>query len=175
MKCTTCNKPLTRPLSQTFKNNFCDHVCYAGYKMIQFQGDKNPRWKGGENNFKCKTCGKTCRRRKTGKINPKFCSLKCYHIDKSKQMTGNNHWNWKGGESIKAIRNKLRKEPPRPKPERCEVCNELGSNFKKGLCLDHNHQTNKFRGWLCTNCNTALGLTKDNPLILEKLIKYLAQ
>jgi len=67
----------------------------------------------------------------------------------------------------------LIKTAPRPKPDRCEVCGALGSSFKKGLCLDHNHKTNKFRGWLCTNCNTVLGLVHEDTTRMKALIKYL--
>ena len=53
--------------------------------------------------------------------------------------------------------------------ENCQICNvEL---TKK--CIDHCHSTNKVRGVLCNNCNTALGLVGDNISVLEKMIKYL--
>lgn len=41
--------------------------------------------------------------------------------------------------------------------------------------FDHDHQTGKFRGLLCTNCNTALGQFKDNPTLLARAIGYLAE
>ena len=51
----------------------------------------------------------------------------------------------------------------------CQICDvEL---TKK--CIDHCHITNKIRGVLCNNCNTALGLVGDNILVLEEMIKYL--
>lgn len=56
----------------------------------------------------------------------------------------------------------------RPKPEVCEVCGDSGK-----ICFDHNHTTGAFRGWLCHNCNTALGHAKDNPELLQRLAKYL--
>jgi hypothetical protein len=66
----------------------------------------------------------------------------------------------------KAIRES---EAPRPKPSHCEVC---GGN-SGGIVWDHCHVKKQFRGWLCSPCNTALGLVKDNVIVLEKLIKYL--
>lgn len=39
--------------------------------------------------------------------------------------------------------------------------------------LDHCHITGKIRGFLCSNCNTGLGLFKDNINLLESAIKYL--
>lgn len=57
----------------------------------------------------------------------------------------------------------------RPKPKSCEVCD----SYSLKICFDHNHDTGQFRGWLCQNCNSALGFVKDNKEILERLIKYL--
>ena len=55
------------------------------------------------------------------------------------------------------------------KNENCQICNvEL---TKK--CIDHCHSTNKIRGVLCNNCNTALGLVGDNINTLQKMIEYL--
>lgn len=39
--------------------------------------------------------------------------------------------------------------------------------------LDHCHTSGKFRGWLCHNCNRALGLFKDKVDSLERAIDYL--
>jgi len=51
----------------------------------------------------------------------------------------------------------------------CQICDvEL---TKK--CIDHCHSTNKIRGVLCNNCNTALGLVGDNIDTLHKMIAYL--
>ena len=51
----------------------------------------------------------------------------------------------------------------------CQAC---GTTDRK-LCIDHDHRTNKVRGLLCHNCNTALGLVGDNLSTLENLITYL--
>ena len=56
----------------------------------------------------------------------------------------------------------------RPKPEQCEVCSNLGK-----IVFDHDHKTGKFRGWICQNCNLALGFSKDNPETLILLANYL--
>lgn len=54
-------------------------------------------------------------------------------------------------------------------PNKCEVC----GNSKYVICYDHDHKTGEHRGWLCNNCNLALGLVRDNPKILRKLAVYL--
>ena len=51
----------------------------------------------------------------------------------------------------------------------CQICD--CKLTKK--CIDHCHSTNKIRGVLCNNCNTALGLVGDNVDTLHKMINYL--
>lgn len=59
---------------------------------------------------------------------------------------------------------------------RCKICGiEEKYTSKKRLHIDHNHSTGKIRGLLCSNCNTALGLMKDDVLILKSAIQYLCQ
>ena len=57
------------------------------------------------------------------------------------------------------------------KNENCEICNVKLT--KK--CIDHCHSTEKIRGVLCNNCNTALGLVGDNVNTLSRMIDYLNQ
>ena len=44
-----------------------------------------------------------------------------------------------------------------------------------GLCVDHCHTTGKFRGLLCGPCNRALGLLKDDPVRIARLVEYLKE
>jgi hypothetical protein len=39
--------------------------------------------------------------------------------------------------------------------------------------IDHDHSTGRIRGLLCMQCNIALGLAHDNPIILRSLASYL--
>lgn len=50
----------------------------------------------------------------------------------------------------------------------CEVC---GSSDR--LVIDHNHTTGEIRGVLCSNCNTTLGHSGDDPDTLRRLADYL--
>lgn len=54
-----------------------------------------------------------------------------------------------------------------------EECAGRGGKKVGTWCLDHNHQTGEMRGWLCHDCNRALGNFKDNVTLLERAIKYL--
>jgi hypothetical protein len=40
-------------------------------------------------------------------------------------------------------------------------------------CVDHCHETGKARGILCHSCNVSLGHTKDNVVILQRMIDYI--
>ena len=43
----------------------------------------------------------------------------------------------------------------------------------KGLAMDHDHETQEFRGFLCGNCNQGIGKFKDDPKLLQAAIEYL--
>ncbi len=59
---------------------------------------------------------------------------------------------------------------------KCKICSLEYQKCPFGtLCVDHCHKTNKVRGLLCSNCNTGLGLLKENISILEETIKYLKE
>lgn len=59
----------------------------------------------------------------------------------------------------------------RVRPELCEICGRKPN--KRALNFDHCHQRGVFRGWICDNCNRALGLVHDDANHLRKLIAYL--
>lgn len=56
----------------------------------------------------------------------------------------------------------------------CNICGSETSGQKR-LHFDHDHTTGKFRGLLCGNCNTALGLMKDDLQRLQSAIQYLQE
>lgn len=55
----------------------------------------------------------------------------------------------------------------------CYICGENANKQKFRLNVDHCHKTDKIRGLLCSNCNTALGLVKEDINTLEKMINYI--
>ena len=56
---------------------------------------------------------------------------------------------------------------------RCAICGEHESNLNKKMALDHDHSTNKVRGFLCNMCNLGLGKFKDDVTLLQNAIDYL--
>lgn len=58
---------------------------------------------------------------------------------------------------------------------KCAICekNNIDSEEVRRLSIDHCHETGKIRGLLCSNCNFAIGLMEDDPVILKRAINYL--
>ena len=59
-----------------------------------------------------------------------------------------------------------RKRPNKP----CIICGKTCL-----LVYDHDHQTGKFRAWICGSCNKMLGFARDDINTLKNAIDYLEQ
>jgi hypothetical protein len=57
--------------------------------------------------------------------------------------------------------------------EVCAICQQK-CDTGYNLAVDHNHKTGKIRGLLCKNCNTSIGLLKEDIKVLENAIIYLS-
>jgi hypothetical protein len=55
---------------------------------------------------------------------------------------------------------------------KCAICKRDFSSGKDQH-VDHDHQSGRVRGLLCSGCNTALGLMKDSPERLRAAADYL--
>ena len=60
---------------------------------------------------------------------------------------------------------------------KCAICGKdsVRKNRNIALSIDHDHETGKVRGLLCTKCNNALAFARDDVEILEKASKYLLE
>lgn len=82
---------------------------------------------------------------------------------------------------LHSVRQVLRKEHGMPHEGYvCPICNQDEDqvkgkgNTKNGpWVLDHCHDTETFRGWLCHKCNRALGGFDDNVDVLTRAISYI--
>lgn len=54
----------------------------------------------------------------------------------------------------------------------CAICQQPNA-INRRLHVDHDHNSGKVRGLLCTNCNPMLGFAKDNKEVLRAAIAYL--
>lgn len=58
----------------------------------------------------------------------------------------------------------------------CAICKEIPDNGRyKDFVIDHDHISNDVRGLLCSNCNQALGLLKDDPDHALNIVAYLTK
>ena len=84
------------------------------------------------------------------------------------------NWQKKNAKYLRDYNRKRRySEPTRPEPDNCECCNIHISKLRTSLHFDHDHETGKFRGWLCDRCNRGLGYFDDSIDIVKLLLKYL--
>jgi len=67
-----------------------------------------------------------------------------------------------------------------PEGHSCPICGGdeesvkgSGNKSNGSWVLDHCHDTDEFRGWLCHKCNRGLGAFEDNTDRLQKAIGYL--
>ena len=83
--------------------------------------------------------------------------------------------------SKKAIPSKVRREyeakHPRPKIGEefyCRVCDRtVVVQRNRDVNLDHSHETEKIRGWICNRCNTGIGNLRESVSILRRAIKWI--
>ena len=55
----------------------------------------------------------------------------------------------------------------------CAICAKPIENIRRRMNIDHDHETNKVRGILCTGCNTGIGHLGDNTEGLKRALYYL--
>ena len=59
---------------------------------------------------------------------------------------------------------------------KCAVCKTEKAGGKHNVfCVDHDHVTGKVRELLCKDCNIVLGIIKDSPEHLGRLMAYIVK
>ena len=103
-------------------------------------------------------------------------SKKRYEENKEKVIAQAADWRTKNRERSRELarawyhKNKARKQGPLLAllGNSCVIC---GSKHR--LVVDHDHKTDRIRGRLCSNCNTALGLVRECTGTLKNMINYI--
>ena len=121
----------------------------------------------------------TCSLCKEEKSEVKFYS-RSENEKESMKLGGRYHWKslWRG-ECKSCIKEKRRLIGNRKydflfKKQKglCKICGKPPKPNTR-LSIDHCHKNQVIRGLLCSNCNTALGLFKDNNKNMHRAINYL--
>ncbi len=60
-------------------------------------------------------------------------------------------------------------------PENCACCGKSAGGTASRMVCDHDHQTEKFRGFLCSHCNAGIGLLGDNLEGILNAQRYLKE
>jgi hypothetical protein len=59
----------------------------------------------------------------------------------------------------------------------CAICRRPSRNVRRGtvlrLSVDHDHATNRVRGFICNRCNMGIGCFDDEPALLRAAATYL--
>lgn len=56
----------------------------------------------------------------------------------------------------------------------CGKCAICGYDLNGRMHVDHDHRTGEIRGLLCSNCNTGIGLLREDARVLQNALDYLA-
>lgn len=77
-----------------------------------------------------------------------------------------------GGKAHSSAARTLMKRLNMTRPPLGTACANCDKDSEK-LIFDHDHDTNTFRGWLCYQCNTAIGNLGDCSEGLQRALAYL--
>lgn len=124
-------------------NKYCSRNCY---------------YNSGRRKEYCTRCGlpKTAEGTQLNKRGQRVPRWRCRPCDSL------NRWKQRHGIDLKGVE----------RASHCEACGEEFNKSRKRV-MDHDHDTDEFRGWLCNNCNSGLGMLKDDPAIVRKLLEYI--
>ncbi len=72
--------------------------------------------------------------------------------------------------TLATIRRRLRRQnPPPSSPGNCPAC----GRHTTAWVLDHDHNTDQFRGYICDSCNVAFGKFGDDPYTMQRSLNWL--
>lgn len=191
-KCCGCQKPLPESMFNRHRGTYdglqgmCRR-CQSKYnRKRKFEPDENPLRKKT-----CSRCGveypATLEHFSPARNNKDGMASRC----KTCQNDCVKQWNKKHPERASATRaktvltrsmkklgmtwedlNRLLEE----QEGKCAICGTdkpIGQDRR--LVIDHDHDTNRPRGLLCSKCNTGIGLLNEDPHILKSAIVYIAR
>lgn len=161
-KCQTCGKIMMVKIRD---GKYCSRSCGAAHGRV-----KQPKHIEGK--FECKYCNE--RFKNKGALANHLYNKHPEYGSKEEQLIKIPGKYNRGKGTLDITLKEL--EEYKKIHTKCEICGKSLEEIKekdiqsRGLCIDHDHITNKFRGLLCTGCNRYLGWYDKNQ---ENIIKYL--
>lgn len=167
---------------------------YGFWTVLEYAGKP---YNNKQRYWRCQcACGKVqnvaAKHLRNGKSKSCRCKRKLLHDD-----SGSNHWSWLGGQknpgSMAWCKVRLRSlvDAQRRRggaeivstPEevlalweeslgKCVACGVMPNEIRS-LFLDHGRWTGRVRGFICSGCNTALGMVGESPERLRALASYI--
>jgi len=167
--CELCGSVYLPPRMQ-WKGKYCSNKCATVAQAHRGPTKWSAARRSAEITRKCGTCATEYL---TPYPNKKYCSRKCQIVAAAQRAsTRGNPKRYsltaKQQEEWVITRNALLNE----QDNKCAICS-ISFETHKRANLDHSHKTGKIRGVLCTQCNHALGLVKDDVTTLKAAIVYL--
>ena len=157
-------------------NTVPQKTCNKCQRTLPLTGEHWPKRERCATGFDtpCKKCNRE--KEKIRRSNPPIkeknkLSCKEYYKDHPQNTTANSRF-LKFGMTPQMYQNLLDKQNGV-----CAICHQPETakinNRVKSLAVDHCHNTKIIRGLLCSKCNTAIGLMKENQQYLLNMINYL--
>ncbi len=161
----TCSKcKIEKPLSEFYKDKYKRDGLSCACKMCK---DDHSKIVYAQNKEKIAEYNKNYQKVNKQRLNK--VSKDYYHSNKEKHKDG----------ILKRVYGITLDEYNQMIEDQNGICVGCGRPFygtgTQGLapCVDHDHSTGKVRGIIHQTCNKALGLTYDDPEVLENLAQYL--
>lgn len=161
-------------------------VCHSCRDAMRV-GEKHPAWKGGVSKHsythdECPNCGgqktresKQCKKCRTKYTDRGHMNAAQWHNAYRRTPVGR----------LNVRRGNLKKYGLTPEQyddilieqdNKCASCGKEETAKNQfgpiSMAVDHDHNTNKFRGLLCMRCNRSLGMLNDSVETIEKLLAY---
>lgn len=183
-KCKKCGEimPRLRKLTicrrcVTDKNRMKDRVCTvckvkkkSGEFPLYFQKTKMPDGGFKEYSYARRTC-RSCNTSIQKEREKKKCGSEEQAVEYRREISFR-HKTKRYGITSDEARSMLSGQD-----SKCSICSCEISFYSESrntqACFDHNHTTGRLRGLLCSRCNSAMGLLRDDTNIAHKLIEYL--